>query len=514
MLRMSQQIVSRRPPLMTAAALLMALLPTATLPAPSARAATKAAPATVAAADDGFERSIVRIVNFAQRGDWSTPWDVTGVRTSSGSGFVITGGLILTNAHVVSDARMLLLYLHGDPTPHKARAVILGHDCDLALVRPDEPGLLDDLPALELGGLPALRSSVETYGYPAGGDQISSTRGVVSRIEIHVYTHSGVDQHIVVQTDAAINPGNSGGPVVQEGRVVGVAFQGATDLENTGYAIPVEVIRHFLDDARDGHYDGYPDLALQDSNLLNPAARRRAGLVDDETGVRVDFITPGGSSDGHLEVGDVLLAVDGRPIANDGSITDAGLRFDFGLLVDRHQIGETVSVRMLRKGERRTIEIPLRLHPDLEMHANLYDRMPSYFIFGGLVFVPLDNEMLKTYGRDWVSAADRRLIYEHLYRPLIDPPAPGYEPVVLLRRLDHPVNINIAWYRNQLVTAVNGRAIGGLQDLIEAIEASTDRWLVLEMGEPGRFIVIDRQAAANAGPEILKQYGVPKDRYP
>jgi S1-C subfamily serine protease len=482
-------------------------------PAP-APASPQPAPATEPDASDGFERSIIRIVNFSQRGDWSTPWEISGVHTSSGSGFVIPGGLILTNAHVVSDSRLLLLYVHGDPTPHKARAVVLGHDCDLALVRPEEPGLLDGLPALELGGLPPLRSTVETYGYPAGGDQISSTRGVVSRVEINVYTHSGVDQHITVQTDAAINPGNSGGPVVQGGRVVGVAFQGASDLENTGYAIPVEVVRHFLDDAKDARYDGYPDLAIQDSNLLNPAARRRAGLADGESGVRVDFISPGGSAEGMLEPGDVLLAVDGRPIANDGSILEAGLRFDFGLLVDRHQIGETVSVRVLRKGERRTIDIPLKAHPDVALHTNAYDRLPRYFIYAGLVFVPLENEMLKTYGREWIAAADRRLIYEHLYRPLIDPPPAGYEPVVLLRRLDHPVNIDIAWYRNQLVTAVNGRAIRGLADLIEAIESSTDRWLVLTLGEPGRFIVLDRAAAAEAGPEILRQYGVQKDRNP
>ena len=65
-----------------------------------------------------------------------------------------------------------------------------------------------------------------------------------------------------------------------------------------------------------------------------------------------------------------------------------------------------------------------------------------------------------------------------------------------------------------LVTAVNGRPITGLQDLITAIEASTERWLVLDLVEPGRSLVIDRQAAVNAGPEILKQYGVPKDRNP
>src|SRR5262245_39038929 len=223
MLRMSKQgtPVPRAPE--RAAALFAALLFAAILPAVAAGAAPPRASATSPAAPpaspapvaetadaEGFERSIIRIVNFAQRGDWNTPWEVSGVRPSSGSGFVIKGGLILTNAHVVSDARLLLLYLHNDPTPHKASAVVLGHDCDLALVHPDEPGLLEGVPALELGGLPALRSTVETYGYPAGGDQISSTRGVVSRIEINVYTHSGVDQHITVQTDAAINPGNSG----------------------------------------------------------------------------------------------------------------------------------------------------------------------------------------------------------------------------------------------------------------------------------------------------------------
>ena len=478
-------------------------------PAPPAASAAAASPG-----DDGIERSILRIVNASQRGDWYSPWQVTGVVGSAGSGFVISGGLILTNAHVVSDSRLLLLYLHGDPTPHKAEAVILGHDCDLALVRPDEPDLLDGIPPLPLGGRPALRTTVETYGYPAGGDQISSTRGVVSRIEMHVYAHSGVDQHITIQTDAAINPGNSGGPVIQSGKVVGVAFQGINDLENTGYAIPVEVIDHFLADARDKVYDGYPDLATQESNLLNPAARRRAGLEEGESGVRVDYIAPGGSADGLLKPGDVLLSVDGKPIANDGSILDAGLRFDYGLLVDRHQIGETLKLRVLREHERRAIDVPLKPHPDLLKHANQYDRLPRYYIYGGLVFVPLDNEMLKTYGRDYVAAADRRLVYEHLFRSLVDPAGAVTEPVVLLRRLDHPVNIDVPWYRNQLVTRVNGRTITKLSDLIEAIEGDKDKWQVIELGDPWRFILLDRAEADKANPEILKLYGVPKDRNP
>jgi S1-C subfamily serine protease len=491
--------------------------PPAPKPAPPKTAAPKAAatpPPSPPDLDNGFERSVVRILNYSQRGDWFAPWDVTGVRASSGSGFVIDGGLLLTNAHVVSDARLLLLYLHGDPTPHKARAVMLGHDCDLALVRPEEPGLLRNLPVLELGGLPPLRSAVETYGYPAGGDQISSTRGVVSRIETQVYAHSGVDRHVAIQTDAAINPGNSGGPMIQNGRVVGVAFQGTDALENTGFGIPVEVMRHFLDDSEDGKYDGYPDLAILESNLENPAARKRAGMRDDESGVRVDFVNDGGSAEGLLQVGDVLLAVDGSPIANDGSVLMEGLRFDYGLMVDRHQIGEDLKLRVLRDGERKEIRVPLVAHPGTNRYASQYDVLPRYYIYAGLVFEPLNVEMLETTGRDWVVSADKRLVQEQIFRPLSDPKALLREPVVLLRRLDDPVNINIAWYRNQLVTRANGKEIDSLGGLIEAIESNKSPFHILELGEPGRFIVLDRKGADDASAKILERYGVAKDRNP
>jgi S1-C subfamily serine protease len=478
--------------------------------APSKAAAFSEAPEMA----PGYESSVVRIVNYAQRGDWFSPWDVTGVRASSGSGFVIQGGVLLTNAHVVSDARLLLLYLHGDPTPHKAVPVILGHDCDLALVRPEEKGLLDKLPALPLDGRPAIRSTVETYGYPAGGDQISSTRGVVSRIEMQVYAHSGVDRHITIQTDAAINPGNSGGPVMQNGRVVGVAFQGTDALENVGFAIPVEVIKHFLDDVADGRYDGYPDLAILESNLENPAARRLAGMKEEESGVRIDLVTGGGSADGILNAGDVLLSADGQPIANDGSVLVDGMRFDYGLLVDRHQIGETLKVRILRKGERLDKSVPLRLHPGARRYASQYDTLPRFFVYAGLVFEPLDVEMLETNGRDWIVTADKRLVEEHLFRPLADPQALKTEPVVLLRRLDDPVNVNIPWYRNQLVTKVNGKPIASLKDLIDAVESFHGPYHVFELGEPDRFIVLDRAAADAANASILERYGVATDRNP
>src|SRR5690606_37853679 len=108
------------------------------------------------------------------------------------------------------------------------------------------------------GELPALRTPVSTVGFPTGGELISITEGIVSRIDFRRYAHSGYSEHLLVQVDSAINPGNSGGPVVQEGKVVGVAFQGLSSAENTGYIIPVPVVERFLRDIDDGVYNGHP----------------------------------------------------------------------------------------------------------------------------------------------------------------------------------------------------------------------------------------------------------------
>ena len=79
---------------------------------------------------------------------------------------------------------------------------------------------------LKFGGIPDLESTVSAYGYPIGGERMSVTTGIVSRIDFQLYTHSSIDQHLAIQISAQINPGNSGGPVMQNGKVVGVAFQG------------------------------------------------------------------------------------------------------------------------------------------------------------------------------------------------------------------------------------------------------------------------------------------------
>ena len=220
------------------------------------------------------EKSVIQIANFSQQPLWDQPWRFDSVRRASGSGLVIRGKRIMTNAHVVSWARQILVRRYQDPRPFAARAVFIGHDCDLALLEVEDDRFFDGLEPLEIGDLPKVRSSVVTYGYPAGGEQISYTRGVVSRIEVQNYVHVGNRNLLAVQTDAAINPGNSGGPVIQDDKVVGVAFQNMPGLENTGFFIPPPVVQHFLKDVADGKCDGFPQAGIGLATLQSPAYRR------------------------------------------------------------------------------------------------------------------------------------------------------------------------------------------------------------------------------------------------
>jgi S1-C subfamily serine protease len=458
--------------------------------------------------------SVVRITNYSQGWDWSSPWDAGKVTELGGSGFVIKDGQVLTNAHVVSDSRLLLIHVSGDPEPHEAEVLHLAHDCDLAVVRPRDPTVLRNVPRLDFGGLPQLGSSVDTLGYPSGGRTVASTRGVVSRIEEQLYVHSGVDGHLAVQTDAAINPGSSGGPVLQRGRVVGVAFQTDTALENVGFFIPVEVIERFFRDIEDGRYDGYPDLGVVVCSMEHPALRARAGMREDETGATVCRTARGSSAEGRIQVGDVILAVNGHNVANDGSVVDGEGRVPFGLLVDRMFIGETAVIRILRSGERRELSIPLQRLSFADSRRHAYEQTPRYYVYGGLVFVPLCRETMGTYGQDWRGTAPAPLLDEYSRRFLVEPELQLLERVVLLRRLDDPVNAEMAWFRDQIVERVNGRRITDLASLIEAFEGYEGEYHLIEFAHARRFGVLDRRMAEAANAGILDRYGIQSDRSP
>src|SRR5256714_3352197 len=346
-----------------------------------------------------IQKSLVRITATEVEPDYRAPWNSGGVQRGIGAGFVIEGNRIMTNAHVVSNSRYLTVERDGDPNKYPATVLFVAHDCDLALLKVASSDFFKNMIPLKFGGIPDLESTVSAYGYPLGGERMSVTTGIVSRIDFTLYTHSSVDSHLAIQISAQINPGNSGEPGMQGAQGKGVAVLGDRGdvAPGVAYMIPTPVIRRFLKDVEDGHYDKYVDLGLTYSKLQNPAQRRYLGLEDDGRGVVVNTVVEAGSTGKVLKQGDVLLSIDDHPIGSDAFVELESGRAEFQEIVERKFKGDKVKFDLLRDRKPMTVTIELNTVWPYLTQGHYYDMRPRYIVFGGLLFQPLCLDLMEAY---------------------------------------------------------------------------------------------------------------------
>ena len=454
------------------------------------------------------QKSLVRVTATAVEPDYRAPWNAGGLQRGVGAGFVISGNRILTNAHVVANSRYLTVERDGDPNKYPATVQFIANDCDLALITVSAPDFFKNMIPLKFGGIPALESTVSAYGYPIGGERMSVTTGIVSRIDFQLYTHSSVDQHLAIQISAQINPGNSGGPVMQDGKVVGVAFQGYSGdvAQGVAYMIPTPVITRFLKDISNGHYDEYPDLAITYAKLQNPAQRRFLGLKDDDRGVLVSSVVAAGPSDRILRPGDVLLEIEGHPIASDANVELEGERAQFEEVVERKFKGDSVKLDIWRDKQPMSVTINLYKPWPYSVQGHSYDVRPRYLLYGGLLFQPLNLDMLEAY-----RSTDLRLRHFFEYFILEQIYLQHPDVIVLSNILPDPINTYLAPYRGGIVDEVNGKKIRTLDELANAFAEAPERLIIRMIGD-GPPLVLDRNKVEAARERIKARYNVVKEQ--
>src|SRR5438445_4649113 len=433
------------------------------------------------------QKSLVRITATSVEPDYRAPWNAGGLQRGIGAGFVIDGNRIMTNAHVVSNSRYLTVERDGDPNKYPAKVQFVANDCDLALITVDAPNFYKNMVPLKLGGIPELESTVSAYGYPIGGERMSVTAGIVSRIDFQLYTHSSIDSHLAIQISAQINPGNSGGPVMQNGKVIGVAFQGYSGdvAQGVAYMIPSPVIRRFLSDIKDGHYDKYVDLGLTPGNLQNPAQRRYFGLPDDGRGVVVRTVIEAGPAGKVLKEGDVLLSIDDHAIASDGFVELEGERVEMPGVVEGRFKGDKVKFEILRDKKPLTLTIELDTVWPYQMQAHHYDNRHRYVVYGGLIFQPLSLDLLDAFQ---ISDPQVRHFFDYFILEQIYLQHP--DVIVLTNVLPDPTNTYLGPYRSSIIDEVNGKKIATLNDLAQAFADAPDRFVIKLIGQ-GPPLVLD-----------------------
>lgn len=455
-------------------------------------------------------RGIVKIEVANSMPDYCVPWRAGRFGRGNGTGFMVAPGVFMTNAHVVANAQRIYVSPHTGAQKIPARVKYVAHDADLALVEIDDKSAFEDVPYLEFSdALPHLEDEVRAVGYPIGGNRLSVTRGIISRIDTIPYAHPQNDSHLIVQIDAAINPGNSGGPVLLGDKVVGVAFQGLRMANSTGYMIPIPVIRHFLQDVEDGRYDHYVEIGATFFATDNPAMRRRLGLKNDGMGAVVGEVARGSSSDGQLEVGDVVLAVNGYPVDGSAMIELDGERVKLEEIAERSFSGDVLSFSILRDGVRKEVKVKLQPFRAMDITGNVYDELPRYVHFAGLIFQPLQRNV----------AVENHLNSPGMITEMDDFIRGGgstkkEDIVVLTDVLSDEVNARFTHYGSRIVTKVNGQEVKGLSHLFSLLYPENDgerpEYVVIEFKDAARPFVVETAALKAAHARIMAGYNIPE----
>ena len=393
------------------AAVLYGLLPATAVAQARAQAAARPGPAGAAEASgllaldaqlDALSRRVApSVVQVVASGYTTTPAMLLARGQATGSGVIVDSeGWIVTNAHVVENARSVRVDLMQPQAPGAggsilrprsrrldARVVGLDRETDVALLKVDERGL----PALELGDSEALRQGqlVMAFGSPLGLEN-SASLGVVSAVARQLKPDEPM---IYVQTDASINPGNSGGPLVDaEGRMVGLntmILSQSGGNEGIGFAAPSHIVRSVYEQLRKSGRVRRGVIGVR-AQTITPSLAAGLGLVFDR-GVVLSDVTPAGpAEEAGLRPGDILLALDGKPMEN-------ARQFDVNLY--RRVPGDRVTLSLRRGTQALDLAVSVVARPeDTDRFLSMVTPEKNLIPRLGVLALELDDELRRAAG--------------------------------------------------------------------------------------------------------------------
>jgi S1-C subfamily serine protease len=464
-------------------------------------------------AQDGIRDLVVKIHAVHHAPDLLRPWTKNSPQQIKGSGVVIDGKRILTNAHVVRYANQIYVQPNQSARRIAARVEAVSPAIDLAILKLDDDSFFDKRGAIPFADeLPRVKDAVNVYGYPTGGTELSVTQGIVSRIEFtdYYYQTSGLR----IQVDAALNFGNSGGPAVHEGKLVGLVFSLIQNAQNIGYLIPVEEIKLFLSDIADGIYDGKPQMHDLVQTIENDALRQKIGLPKNMNGMMVT--EPYRDDAGYpLKEWDVITHIGNTPIDSDAKVA---VRYDLRLsayyLVQRHAKNGMLPLSVFRNGRTITFDLPVQPQRDLVI-PHLMEHNPRYFILGPLVFSQATQDFLDRLGGQRAASLSRRS--SPLLTRRFDKPAfPGEEIVVVASPMfPHRITNGYDDPYNAVVSEINDIPVRNLRHLVEIVRDMRASHITFKFARSGGFthesMVFNRDELMAATAKILEENGI---RYP
>lgn len=478
-------------------------------PAPAPAPAPAAPPPAPSVKPDESEH-VVRVNITNQNWDFSRPWGKRAPYSRRAIGAVLPHGRVLVTAELVANATYVELEMPDGSGKTPAQVETVDYECNLATLRGDDAKFLEAFKPLQLTEA-VVGDTLSVWQLEATG-VVLATSGPLTTVEVTRYPIDD-SSFLVYRATTALQFRDSSYtlPVLKSGKLVGMVAR-YDSSSNSVEVVPTPVIEHFLKDADRKPYPGFPRAGMAFSNTRDPQFRRYVG-VQGNRGVYITQVLKDSPSDkAGLKVGDVMTALDGQPIDQDGNYVDPkyGKLALINLIATKHYVGDRVPVKIVREGKEQELTITLT-HRDVESFVSepyVIDKAPKFYILGGLVLQELSRQYLKEFGNDWQKRAPQDLLYMDRYQQ--DLFAEGPKKVVLLTRvLPMPSTIGYEELHHLRVTKVNGVTLGSLSDLPGALEKSEGGIHKIEFdGDPG-VIFLDADSLKHDEQSLVETYRLP-----
>lgn len=454
---------------------------------------------------------VVRVNATDQAWDFFHPWTKHAPFSHRGLGAVLGNGDVLVTAELIENANYVELERaeSGERVPATLEAV--DYEADLALLKPSDPAFLKGIAPLELTDA-HVGDHLAVWQLESTG-ALLITDALLTTVEVGRYPAEDVALLSYSLTSSLqYRDGSFTVPIIKGGKLAGLLLRYDTRTQNAD-AIPAAIIDHFLHDAMNKSYGGFPKAGLLFAPARDPQLRQYAHIPP---------MIPGGVYISHVErdspaeqagirQGDILLEVAGRSVDQDGNYNDPSHgKLSLINLISLQTVGSKVPFKLLRDGNVLNADVTLE-HKPAESYVippYVIDKPPSYYVLGGLVLQELSREYLKEWGGDWQKKAPERMVYYDRYQS--DLFHGGRKRLVILSQV-LPTEDTIGYedLSALVVTKINDVPLTCFADVPKALEHPVNGFDKIEFEENPNVIYLDAQQVSAHAEELKKTYGLP-----
>ncbi|TGM99420.1 S1C family serine protease [Leptospira yasudae] len=450
---------------------------------------------------------IIRSDSFSEKEE-SSGYSDKSINRDAGTGMIISGNRILTNAHVVSNSGYLKVKHFNSSKFYKASVQYLGFDCDLAILKVEEEEFFNGVEPLEISeSSPSLGSNLLILGYPGGDENITLENGNVSRVERIRYSFTGLDYRKAIRVTANIVPGYSGGPAIQNGKVAGITFQVSQSQGNIAYLIPPEIINHFLKDVEDETYHGFPFPGFSFQNGHSSSLKSYLKIPDGLNGILVNTVYPDSSFSDLLKPEDFVYKIDESYLTDEGGIMDpaGGGGMFIAEMIENKFIGDPIKIFFYRNGKNYKLEGTLKRVPSLDLYRQ--QGTNTSFLSGGFLFQPVNRALAGGDSKRLESSLRYHYSYyiqDELYR-FTD------RDIILSGVYPDPLNSKYAGYRYKILESINDRTPLNLEDFKSLWKKFYGGTISLKFRGVNLPIILDQDTIDKINVRIKKRFDAEAD---